>query len=192
MRCNKGVFVDNTPEGCDLFWDTEGDADTEANPVQNNPARLVFHMASEQFPPAPGARASPLHLALLYYSFSDLIWFNSGLHRFNLSMKNALWHFIWLPRMCSGWPSFLMKLFKGPAAQHYWHSLNIGDRLGVCNKLCCTVPLGQNWRVEISPFNTALVWALVLSTPLRRWHSQNRCLHPFSVNDLFTSALFVI
>lgn len=140
MKYNKGVFVDNKPDGFDLLWDTEGDADTEANPVQNNPARPVFHMASEPFPPAPGAHAPrppPLLLALLYYSFSDLIWFNSGLHRFNLSMKNALWHFIWLLRMCSGWPSFLMKLFK---ARHYWHRLNIWDRLGVCNKLCCTVP----------------------------------------------------
>lgn len=81
------------------------------------------------------------HLALVYFSFSNLIWFNSGLHRFNLQMKNVVWHFIWLPRMCSGWPSFLMKLFKGPAAQHYWHSLNTWDRLGVCNKLCCAVPL---------------------------------------------------
>lgn len=56
-------------------------------------------------------------------------------------MKNAVWHFIWLPRMCSGWPSFLMKRFESPAALHYWHSLNTWDRLRVCNKLCCTVLL---------------------------------------------------
>lgn len=86
-------------------------------------------------------RPPSTHLAPVYFSFSDLILFNSGLHRFNLQMKNAVWHFIWLPRMCSGWPSILMKLFKGPAAQHYWHSLNTWDRLGVCNKLCCAVPL---------------------------------------------------
>lgn len=136
------------------------------------------------------------HLALVYFSFSDLIWFNSGLHRFNLQMKNVVWHFIWLPRMCSGWPSFLMKVFKGPAARHYWHSLNTWDRLGVCNKLCCTALRysGQNWCVEISPFNITLVRALALSTPQRRWRSQNRCLHPVScpVNDLFTSIAFVI
>lgn len=34
-----------------------------------------------------------------------------------------------------------MKRFEGPAAQHYWHSLNTWDRLRVCNKLCCTVLL---------------------------------------------------
>lgn len=81
------------------------------------------------------------HLAMVYFSFSDLIWFNSGLHRFNLQMKNVVWHFIWLPRICSQWPSYLMKHFKEPAAQHYWHSLNTWDRLRVCNKLCCTALL---------------------------------------------------
>lgn len=52
-------------------------------------------------------------------------------------MKNVVWHCIWLPQMCSRWPSVLMKLFKVPAARHYWHSLNTWDRLEVCNKLCC-------------------------------------------------------
>lgn len=72
-----------------------------------------------------------------YFSFSHLIWFNSGFHRFNLQMKNVVWHFIWVPWVYSGWPGFLMKRFEGPAARHYWHSLNTWDRFGVCNKLCC-------------------------------------------------------
>lgn len=121
------------------------------------------------------------HLDSVYSSFSDLIWFNSGLHRFNLQMKNAVWHFIWLPRMCSGWPSFLMKHFKGPAALHYWHSPALETDLESVISSAALCRSGQNWCVENSPFNITPVGALVSSTALRRWRSQNRCLHPFSL-----------
>lgn len=57
-------------------------------------------------------------------------------------MENMVWHFIWLPRMHFGWPSFLMKLFEVPVARRYSHRLNTWGRLEVCNKLCCTVLLG--------------------------------------------------
>lgn len=51
----------------------------------------------------------------LFLIFRSHFFFNSALHRFNLQMKNVVWHFIWLLRMCFGWPSFLMKHFEVPA-----------------------------------------------------------------------------
>lgn len=128
--------VNNRPEGSNLKMHNRLQTSRQWQPnTTSSPYGIgTISSCSQHTPPST-------HLALVYFSFSDLIWFNSGLHRFNLQMKNLVWHFIWLPRVCSGWPSFLMKLFKGPVAQHYWHSLNTWDRLGVCNKLCCAVLL---------------------------------------------------
>lgn len=83
----------------------------------------------------------PNHLALVYFSFSDLIRCNSGLHRFNPQMKNEIWHlFFFFAATDVLWMAKLFNEAFGGAARH-WLSLNTWDRLRGCNKLCCSVRL---------------------------------------------------
>lgn len=134
------------------------------------------------------------HLALVYFSFSDLICFNSGLHRFNLWMKNAVWHFIWLPRMRSGWPSFLMKLCELPSSSAIPTQSEHLRQIGVCNKLCCAALLRTELMCRDFTFqhHSGRDLSIKCSTVPTMLPKQVFTSPPCSVNDLFTLAAFVI
>lgn len=62
-------------------------------PLQSQP--LIVHVPQTCYF-SPPYQAAPV-ICLLHFPFSHLIRCNSDLHCFNLLVKNAVWHFIWLP-----------------------------------------------------------------------------------------------